>query len=601
MAIRYLPDYLVNQIAAGEVVERPSAALKELVENSIDAQATRIDVHLREGGKSLIQVIDNGIGMTRDDLALCVQRHATSKLPDDDLDHISFMGFRGEALPSIGSVSRMTISSSYNGEDGWSIDVTGGEYSNPKPCSQQKGTCVDIRDLFYATPARLKFLKSDQAEYAACKDVLQRLAMAHPSIAFRLSHNGQQIFHYVADLLDKNEQSRKRLKDVLGDEFIKNALPIHARNNNTTLTGFASLPTYSRNTSQHEYLFVNGRTVRDKLLLGALKAAYNDVLPSGRYPVCVLFLTVPSTDVDVNVHPAKAEVRFLESASIRGMIISGIRHALLAGASNTSTTLSHDIAARFQAPLMAYNTHTSSSNNHFAQMLAERGGPAYMPSPEPYPQTSTLIEPSARSIHISQQDVSPYPLGAAVAHIHENYIISQTETGMVITDQHAAHERLVYERFKQQIQSGPIESQRLLIPVIVALDDVTLNAVLEKSTLLNQSGFIIDSFGAGAVAIQAIPALLAGKADPESLLRDICDSIMADSLHSTLDDRINAILSRMACHGSVRSGRRLSLDEMNALLRQMESTPLSGQCNHGRPTYIQLSLNDIEKLFGRRG
>ncbi len=615
MPIRHLPDHLVNQIAAGEVVERPAAALKELVENAIDAHASRIEVNLREGGKSLIQVIDNGHGMSRDDLVLCVERHATSKLPDDDLESITFMGFRGEALPSIASVSRMTIASTQADQPGWSITVEGGSKAHPKPSSQRTGTTVDIRDLFYATPARLKFLKSDQAEYAACKDVLQRLSMANPDIAFRLTHNGQQVFHYTATQNDLYEQRRTRLKDVLGEDFITNALPIHAARNTLELHGFASLPTYSRNTSQHEYLFVNGRTVRDKLLLGALKAAYADVLPSGRYPVCVLFLNVPAAEVDVNVHPAKAEVRFLESGAVRSLIINGIRHALLAGATATSTNLATDTLRRFTTD--QYTDHTPANAPVFQyqprfqgggsapSMLAERVAAAYAPFP--------AIAPSARQhdAAVTETDID-FPLGAAVAQIHENYILAQTKNGMIMVDQHAAHERLVYERFKDQLKSGPVPSQGLLVPVIVALDDVTAQRILAQGDYLQRLGLIVDAFGNGAIAVQGLPTLLAGKADPEKLLRDVADELSdstadittdgdgSGALDGGLEGHLNAILSRMACHGSVRSGRRLSLPEMNSLLRQMEATPLSGQCNHGRPTYIQLSLKDIESLFGRR-
>lgn len=593
MPIRHLPDYLVNQIAAGEVVERPSAAVKELVENSLDAHATRIEVNLREGGKSQIQVIDNGQGMTRQDLESCIERHATSKLPQDDLSTIAFMGFRGEALPSIGSVSRLSIATVQSGQEAWEIGVDGGKKRDVKPSAIKTGTQVDVRDLFYATPARLKFLKTDQAEYAACKDVLQRLAMANPGVAFRLTHNGQQSFHYTVTSNDPAEQRRNRLRDVLGEEFIQNALEIHAVRNTLALSGYASLPTYSRNTSQHEYLFVNGRTVRDKLLLGALKAAYADVLPSGRYPVCVLFLDLPPEDVDVNVHPAKAEVRFLESGAVRSLIVNGIRHALLAGAAKTSSTLGSDTLERFSAnanqPAFSYRPPISSGGS---AMLAERVMNAYQPFPE--------TQPSARPMDAVIAEHADYPLGAAVAHIHENYIIAQTAQGFIIVDQHAAHERLVYEKFKQQLNASPVPSQGLLVPAIVSLDDVAANRLLAQSAQLESLGLRIEAFGAGAVAVQAVPALLAGRADPVKLIADIADELAEHGQTQGLEERLNAVLSRMACHGSVRSGRKLSQEEMNALLRQMEATPLSGQCNHGRPTYVQLSLKDIESLFGRR-
>lgn len=601
MKIRHLPDYLVNQIAAGEVVERPAAAVKELVENALDAGATRIEVDLKDGGKTLIAVRDNGGGMSRDDLVSALDRHATSKLPDDDLLNIQYLGFRGEALPSIGSVSRLTIATRERGGEAWEIGVEGGTKSGVRPGTQAEGTRVEVRDLFYATPARLKFLKTNATEYAVTKEMMQRLALANPMVAFRLTHNGTQSFNYAVLSDDAAEQTQQRLRDIMGKEFPSSSLAIDAERNGTRLQGWVGLPTHSAGTAGEQFMFVNGRAVKDKLLLGAVRGAYMDVMPRDRYPILVLFLTCPAEEVDVNVHPAKAEVRFSDTAFVRGMIVSSIRHALHAQGISRNTSLSSDALDKFRTmPATSYAPRPAANAGFFPAHgnLAENVYEAYQPAA----QNAMPFQPSARfdiPAPLSETDMQ-YPLGSARAQIHENYIITQTEQGLVIVDQHAAHERLVYERFKAQAAEGGIEKQGLLAPEIVDMEDTDCARLLEQQETLARLGLEIESFGIGALAVRSIPALLAGRIDVPRLIRDLAAEAAENEKSTGLEEKINALLSTMACHGSVRAGRRLSVVEMNALLRQMEDTPLSGQCNHGRPTYISLSLNDIEKLFGRR-
>ncbi len=637
MRIRHLPETLVNQIAAGEVIERPAAAVKELVENAIDAGADRVEVDIREGGKSLIVVSDNGCGMSRDELAAALDRHATSKLPGDDLLDIGYLGFRGEALPSIGAVSRLTIRTRPSplalsptgrglgegdkksegrknilpeeisppspnplpvGErannSGWEITVEGGKKSEPSPSSHPEGTQVEVRDLFYATPARLKFLKTERAEYGAVKDVMTRLAMSSPGITFRLTHNGSTALNLPATL-----DGNMRLSDILGREFGENSLAIEAQREDIALTGFASLPTYNRGNAQHQYLFVNGRPVRDKLLNGALRGAYSDVLAHDRHAVAALFIELPATQVDVNVHPAKAEVRFRDPALVRGLIVSAIKHALHEGGFKAASTVSMAAlgamkprAASYEQRVLSYPPASAQPAAPGYGTLAERTYEAYQP-----------FEPASRHEYVpeSHQEEAPsYPLGAARGQLHENYIVAQTEDGLVIVDQHAAHERLTYERFKAQMEEGGIERQGLLTPEIVDLSELQARALLEQSDALASLGLEIEAFGAGSLAVRSIPALLGGRANVQGLIRDLADEVEERGTVLGLQERMNEILSTMACHGSVRSGRRLNTEEMNALLRQMEATPHSGQCNHGRPTYIELKLADIEKLFGRR-
>lgn len=599
MRIRHLPDILVNQIAAGEVIERPAAAVRELVENAIDAGSRRVSVDIRAGGKSLIRVVDDGCGMTREELAAALDRHATSKLPDDDLLNIRHLGFRGEALPSIAAVSRLTIRTKMDGHDAWEIRVEGGRKSAPEPASHAQGTWIEVRDLFYATPARLKFLKTDRSEYDAVKDTLLRLAMAFPHVAFKLDHDGQTVFSHAAALqTDMNEARRERLSAVLGREFADNAMAIHAVREGVTLTGLAALPTYSRGTSTHQYLFVNGRPVRDKLLHGAVRGAYADVLARDRHPVVALFVDLPATEVDMNVHPAKAEVRFRDAALIRGMIVGALKHALHENGQSTASTVSLGALHTLQHNSVAapYRpAHAPSYHSYAATGLAERVMQAYEPL--------FTAQPSARAEPVVAADpaLPQHPLGAARAQIHENYIIAQADDGLVIVDQHAAHERLVYERFKAQLADSGIERQGLLTPEIIELDDSDARRLLENAEELSRLGLDIEPFGPGAVAVRSVPALLGGRADMPRLIRDLCDELTEHGSVQGLAERINHVLATMACHGSVRAGRRLNADEMNMLLRQMEGTPLSGQCNHGRPTWIKLQLSDIEKLFGRRG
>lgn len=596
MPVRYLPDHLVNQIAAGEVIERPSAAVKELVENSIDAGASRIEIDLREGGKTMISIRDNGCGMNKDDLLSALDRHATSKLPLDDLLDIRYLGFRGEALPSIASVSRMKISTKdSNSTEAWEVTAEDGQKSEPRPSTQSDGTTIEIRDLFYSTPARLKFLKTTNAEYAAVKDCIYRLSLTRPDIAFRLTHNGSPVFHYPVLSDQSDQQFEQRLKDVMGAEFLANSLPIDAQRNGMRLYGRISLPTYNVGTGQEQYLFVNGRAVKDKFMLGAVRAAYRDVLARDRYPVAALFLDLSPEDVDVNVHPAKAEVRYRDNASVRGLIVSSITHALHQAKPQGNSTLGTQTIASFKT-----HYHTPSYPSSYAAPgfssygnLAEKVDNFYQPSME--------IQPSARAEIIEDiREENAYPLGSARAQIHENYIIAQTENGIVLVDQHAAHERLVYEDFKSQLQERGIEKQGLLTPEIITLSDSDIGYLLDESENLARLGLEIESFGIGAVAVRSIPAMLSGRIDIQSLLRDILSELKEKESSRLLEEKINTLLSTMACHGSVRSGRRLNTAEMNALLRRMEETPLSGQCNHGRPTFITLSLKDIEKLFSRR-
>ena len=615
MRIRHLPDTLINQIAAGEVIERPAAVVRELVENAIDAQATKIDIDVRDGGKSLIRISDNGIGMTRDELVACLDRHATSKLPSDDLENISTLGFRGEALPSIGAVSRMSIASrSREIIDGaWEITVEGGKKSNPAPSAHPEGTRIEVRDLFYATPARLKFMKGDRAEYSAIKDVVLRLAMAFPSVDFCLTNNGVTALHVpAAPLLEPGDARRMRLEAIMDTDFGANTLPVLAQRNGVTLSGYISLPTYHRGTSQHQFLFVNGRPVRDKLLTASVRVAYADVLSRDRHAVAVLFLDLPPGEVDMNVHPAKAEVRFRDAAMIRGMMIGALQHTLHDGARISASSLSTATLSALRPGLQSgYITpsQTASAQTTHPQSggFSESARSYWRPAPAAMAAVNMAMAPISIPSARAEIDTIPdpqtlnYPLGAARAQIHENYIIAQTTDGLAIIDQHAAHERLVYERMKADMAAGGggLPSQMMLVPEIIPLDDVTASTLLDYTDTFSKLGLLIEAFGAGSIAVRGIPSILSDRVDIKRLIMDICDDLAEYQSTSGLEEKINAILGTMACHGSVRSGRRLNVDEMNALLRQMEETPNSGQCNHGRPTSIRLSLKDIERLFGR--
>lgn len=598
MRIRHLPETLVNRIAAGEVIERPAAAVKELVENAIDAGATRIAIDLRDGGKSLIRVADNGCGMSEVELSAALDRHATSKLPGDDLLNIEYLGFRGEALPSIAAVSRLRLASRAAGADSaWEIHVAGGTKEPVMPSAQPQGTVVEVRDLFFATPARLKFLKTDKAEYAAVKDMVSRLAMAAPHIGFTLTHNGVTALNLPAA-----RESRDRLAAILGRDFGDNSLPVDAERDGMQLAGYAGLPTASRGTAQYQFLFVNGRPVRDRLFTGAVRGAYADLLAGDRHPALVLFLTLDPEDVDVNVHPAKAEVRFRDAAHVRGLIVGALKHTLHRGGLQTASNLSHFAldnlapgALQATQPVSAPPYQSYAAQPYHAPVqagFAERSFAAYTPHYAPPMARSEESAPAPES--------EAYPLGAARAQIHENYIVAQTADGLVIVDQHAAHERLVYEKFKAQMAAGGVTRQGLLSPAIVEIGDTDAAALLDHADELAQMGLEIEPFGAGAVAIRATPSILGPKVDIEGLVRDLADELAERDSVQGLEERINHVLATMACHGSVRSGRRLNVEEMNALLRQMEQTPHAGQCNHGRPTWVALKLADIEKLFGRR-
>ncbi len=581
MRIRYLSENLINQIAAGEVVERPAAAIKELVENSIDAGSSAIDIDIQDGGKRRIVISDNGSGMSKLELIASLDRHATSKLLDDDLLNIEHLGFRGEALASIAAVSRVKIQT-HNGADNesWEINCAAGKKSEVIPCAHPKGTRIEVRDLFYATPARLKFQKTERAEYMAVKDIITRLAMAYPNISFKLSHNGAQKLKLPAVL-----DGQSRLAAILGAEFGKSSMQIKAERGGAILSGYAGLPTYHRGTAQYQYLFVNGRAVKDKLLHGCVRAAYADVLHRGCHPVLALFITLPASDVDVNVHPAKTEVRFADPQSIRGMIISALKLAIHEGGFQISSSAANDTLKSFAQP--------SYANNHMSENTHALYAPQSFLSAN-MPPAAKIEEQEHKAVETN------YPLGAAQAHIHENYIISQSKNGLIIIDQHAAHERITYEKFKAQLEEAGIEKQGLLTPDIVELEDTHAQILLEHASSLSKLGLEVEAFGTGAVAVQSIPALLGGRVDTRRLVYDLVDELLEHGSSNILENKLNEILSSMACHGSVRSGRKLNTHEMNSLLRQMEETPLSGQCNHGRPTYVELSLKDIEKLFGRR-
>ena len=589
--IRQLDETAINQIAAGEVVERPASAIKELVENAIDAGASRIDVDYADGGKRLIQVTDNGCGIASEDLALAMSRHATSKIDGSDLLNIQSFGFRGEALPSLGAVGKLTLTSRTATGSGAELQVMGGQLSPVRPAAMQPGTRATLRDLFYATPARLKFLRSDRAEAQAIADVVKRLAMAEPAIAFSLRDTvtDRMVFQVQAEQGDMFSALRGRLGQIMGRDFVDNAIAVDAEREGINLTGFAGLPTYSRGAAVAQYLFVNGRPVRDKLLLGALRGAYADFLSRDRHPAVALFVECDPTLVDVNVHPAKSEVRFREPAMVRGLIVSGLRHALAEAGHRASTTVS-------SAALGAFTPEPTGQPRVY-QMDRPRNAPGYSGLAE----TATMFEPqpSARVEEDAPQvEAQHRPLGAARAQLHENYILSQTEDGLVIVDAHAAHERLVYEKLKAQMANTGVGAQALLIPEVISLSEGDMALLMEQNATLSQMGLSIEPFGQGAVAVQSVPALL-GHVDVQRLVLDIVDELSDGGTQQSLQAQLDAILSRVACHGSVRTGRRMQADEMNALLREMEATPHSGQCNHGRPTYVSLAMSDIEKLFGR--
>ena len=612
--LRRLPEGLVNRIAAGEVVERPASAVKELLENAIDAGASRVDILIRDGGRTLIQVIDDGRGMTRDDLVLAVERHATSKLPTDDLVHIDTLGFRGEALPSIGAVGRLSIASRAAGaEDAWRIMVEGGNLTAPEPAAITNGTRIELRDLFFATPARLKFLKAPRTELTHITETVNRLAMAHPGIGFTLQDGERTMIRLAAAQGELFTARLARLGAIMGREFEDNALPVEAEREGIRLTGHTGLPTMNRRTSSHQFLFVNGRPVRDKLLYGAVRGAYMDFLAHGRHPMLALFLEIPPDQVDVNVHPAKTEVRFREPGVVRGLIVSALKHALAEAGHRASTTVSDTALGALRPggvgshPFMPTNHsyHGSTVPRHLAEAAVAYQAP---PGFETRSFEALGLSPSAPPPAFEGdpgpgqnygQDTVDHPLGAARAQVHETYIVAQTQDGIVVVDQHAAHERLVYERMKAALASGGVARQMLLIPEVVELDEAAAERLADRNHEFAELGLVLERFGPGAVVVREAPALL-GEGDIPGLVRDLADELEELGEALALKDKLADICGTMACHGSVRAGRRLTGAEMNALLREMEVTPHSGQCNHGRPTYVELKLADIEKLFGRR-
>ncbi len=600
MALRLLPDTLVNRIAAGEVVERPASVVKELVENSLDAGATRIDIRLDDGGATFLSVTDDGRGLGRDDLALAVRRHATSKLPDDDLVRIATLGFRGEALPSIGAVARLTLASrAADSGEGWEIDIEGGRVDGPRPAAQPPGTRATVRDLFFATPARLKFLKTPQTERGHAAEVVRRLAMAAPGVGFSLTEGERDILRYPPAGGDLFDARARRLAAVLGRDFADNAVPVAAEREGVRLDGLAGLPTLNRPNAALQFLFVNDRPVRDRLLLGAVRGAYRDVLAGDRHPMLALFLEVPPEAVDVNVHPAKTEVRFRDSGLVRGLIVGALRQALAAAGHRTSSHVS-------RAALGAARPAIEGGAEPVGRPPA--GAPG-TPSPPGLSDRARAFQAPLRPLDAPPsappaaaappESDDAYPLGVARAQVHETYIVAQTATGLVIVDQHAAHERLVQERLRADLENGGVARQGLLLPEVVELDPAAAERVAARAGDLARLGLAVEPFGPGAVLVREVPALL-GDTDVKGLIRDLADDLAELDSAISLEDRLGAVCATLACHGSVRAGRRLNEAEMNALLRQMEATPRAGQCSHGRPTYVELRLSDIERLFGRR-
>ena len=602
MPIRQLPEDLINRIAAGEVVERPASVIKELVENAIDAGARRIAITTAGGGIALMRIEDDGVGMDEADLRLSVERHATSKLADDGLDHIRTLGFRGEALASIGSVAELTISTRQaDAETGLRLAVRHGAKGRVTPVAMNRGTIVEVRDLFANVPARRKFLKTERAEAAAIGDIVRRLAMANPGV------------HFVLDGADRSASNwpgregegalRARLADVLGADFGENAVPLATVRHEVVVTGLAGLPTFTKANSLSQYFFVNGRSVKDKVLVGAVRAAYADFVFRDRFPVVALFVAVDPVDVDVNVHPAKAELRFRDAGAVRGAVIKAIGEALAAAGYRAASTVAEDVVSAFRVPeyasaLPRAEYAPSLSPGYASPPPPLRGGSAPLASALRF---SDFAEPSARFEvvpEVAAVEAEEFPLGTARAQMFDNFIVAQNGDSLLLVDQHAAHERLVYERFKDQMAAGPVASQMQLIPAVIELPEEDCARLEEAAPVLEKLGLYLERFGARAVAVRETPALL-GQTDIDGLVRDLADGLAEWDSTAALANRLEAIIGRMACHGSVRSGRRLKVEEMNALLREMEATPHSGQCIHGRPTYVELRKADIERLFGR--
>ncbi|MCC6776824.1 MAG: DNA mismatch repair endonuclease MutL [Hyphomicrobiales bacterium] len=618
MPVRQLSEGMINRIAAGEVVERPASVVKELVENALDAGATRIEVVTDGGGRRLIRVTDDGCGMIRTDLVLAVERHATSKLPEDDLAHIHTLGFRGEALPSIGAVARLTITTRHAEEPhAWTITVDAGKKAEVKPAALGQGTRVEVSDLFYATPARLKFLKTDRSEGEAIREVVRRLAMSRPDVAFTLAGEERAPVTWPAALPGAAGRLA-RLADILGSEFRANAIEIRGgqaepQGRGLLVEGFAALPTLTRANSLGQYLFVNGRPVRDKLLIGVVRAAYADYLPRDRHPIVALFVTLDPREVDVNVHPAKAEVRFRDAGLVRSVLIRALQDALGCEGGRAATTGGNATLAAMRPaaapPPGGWDWRRSPARPSDLRDLASAAN-VLRETFAADPTTSALAEPAQAAFDVGSPaaqiqsdpvdpDLLDRPLGAARAQVHDTYIVAQTARGIVIVDQHAAHERIVYERLKAALARTGVARQILLIPEIVELDEADVDRLTARSAELTCYGLVIEPFGPGAVAVRETPALL-GEIDAGAMLRDLAEHMAEWDEALPLERRLMHVAATMACHGSVRAGRRLKPQEMNALLREMEATPNAGQCNHGRPTYVELGLGDIERLFGRR-
>jgi len=600
MSIRRLPNSLINRIAAGEVVERPASALKELVENAIDAGASQINIRLEEGGLDLVQVTDNGSGMSRDDIALALERHATSKLPDEAIELVTTMGFRGEALPSIASVARLTIESRMAGEDGWSRVIDHGELVQEGPTAIPPGTKVRVEQLFAKVPARRKFLRTARSEYAACTDIVRRLAMARPDIGFTLEHQGRK-----AIAVQAGETGPERVAALTSRDLRANSVGVDLQREDIRLTGVAGLPTYNRGVADHQFLFVNGRPVKDRLLVGAVRGAYAEMLARDRHPVVALFIDMPPEMVDVNVHPAKTEVRFREPAMIRGMIVSGLRKALDEGGFRAVQRPAESALGRWQSEPVKPDPQSSIFTAQGRAAVAQQPYPSAVRDDrsafaglESHDDLAPLMG-RAEEASGPVPDVGRYPLGIARGQVAKTYIVAEAEDGLVIVDQHAAHERLVLERMRKAVEGGTVAAQALLMAEVVELDENACDRLEARIIELSEFGLELERFGPTAMLVRATPAML-GSGDVRELVTDLADELGAYDQALSLKERVDHVASTMACHGSVRAGRVLSVAEMNALLREMEVTPHSGQCNHGRPTWVKLALDDVEKLFGRK-
>ena len=606
--IKQLDETVINKIAAGEVVERPASAVKELIENSIDAECSDITIEVADGGKTLIRVIDDGLGMSDIDLPIALRRHATSKLPNDNLLNINSFGFRGEALPSLGAVGRLRIISHNEGNGAHEINVNGGKISDIKPAARTLGTTIELRDLFYATPARLKFLRSTKSELKAITETVKGLSISTPNVAFTLIDKTGGKSRKILQVQKEKDVSlasiKNRLSRVLGKDFSKNSISIDVTREDVNLTGYVCLPTYARASNAMQYFFVNSRQVRDKQLIGALRAAYSDFMPRDRFPAAAIYINCRPDFVDVNVHPGKSEVRFRDPQGIRSLIVTGIRQVIAIEGHRSSSTLSTAAlgAMREQTHQMPSANNEQVTKN--SKNMDYNGNKRFF-TRDVEPAFQETWKPSARDFQTKDEhanfieEFESFPLGAPIAQFGENYIISQNEDGIVIIDQHAAHERLVYEKLKEQVKDNKIEVQALLVPEILELSEPEILVLIEYKDNLSQYGLKLNQFGINSIAVQEIPAILNSE-NIKKLIFDILDELTDLENSDTLEKKINAVLSRIACHGSIRSGRMLRTEEMNSLLREMENTPNSGQCNHGRPTHISIRMSDIERLFGRR-